>query len=123
MVDFFHFAVQVCLVTLRLFDTLLQKEEEHIFHNLVLRNLLGRDYFQPPASSDKQKILLKSDSNPASQNETETDRKSLCPEPKNSSEGSEPGSPSSPSPDDNSPLSPTASIGSIGELAGEWVSS
>lgn len=31
-------------MTLRLFDTLLQKEEEHIFHNLVLRNLLGRNY-------------------------------------------------------------------------------
>ena len=36
---------QVCLVTLQLFDTLLQKDEEHIFHNLVIRNLATRAYY------------------------------------------------------------------------------
>lgn len=35
---------QVCLATLKLFDTLLQKEDEHIFHSLLIRNLLGRNY-------------------------------------------------------------------------------
>ena len=36
---------QVCLVTLQLFDTLLQKDEEHILYNLVLRNLATRGYY------------------------------------------------------------------------------
>ncbi|KAJ8317420.1 hypothetical protein KUTeg_005324 [Tegillarca granosa] len=36
---------RVCLVTLKLFDTLLLKEDEYILHNLVLRNLLGRGYY------------------------------------------------------------------------------
>lgn len=35
---------EICLVTLQLFDTLLQKDDEHILHNLVLRNLECRDY-------------------------------------------------------------------------------
>lgn len=47
-------------MTLRLFDTLLQKEEEHIFHNLVLRNLLGRDYYCLPASSVSSDAQAKS---------------------------------------------------------------
>jgi hypothetical protein len=54
-----------------LFDTLLQKEEEHIFHNLVLRNLLGRDYYCLPASrvsTDAQaKSQLTSDNESRSQ--------------------------------------------------------
>ena len=113
--------MQVCLVTLRLFDTLLQKEEEHIFHNLVLRNLIGRAYFQPSASSDNQKIHLKSESNASSQNEM--DSKDLCLEPKQSGEGLDAGSPSSPSPaSSSSSAAPIVSVGSTGELAGEWVS-
>ncbi|KAL8615694.1 hypothetical protein ACOMHN_007447 [Nucella lapillus] len=46
-----HLSEEVCLVTLRLWDTLLQKEEEHVFHNLVLRNLLGRNYLQLQSDS------------------------------------------------------------------------
>lgn len=34
-------------MTLKLFDTLLQKDDDHIIHNLVLRNLLGRTYISP----------------------------------------------------------------------------
>lgn len=42
----FLFFLQLSLVTLKLFDTLLQKDDEHIMHNLVLRNLLGRNYYK-----------------------------------------------------------------------------
>lgn len=42
----FLFFFQLSLVTLKLFDTLLQKDDEHIMHNLVLRNLLGRNYYK-----------------------------------------------------------------------------
>lgn len=35
------------LISLQLFDTLLHKDDEHIVHNLVLRNLETRDYFNP----------------------------------------------------------------------------
>lgn len=42
----FLFCFQLSLVTLKLFDTLLQKDDEHIMHNLVLRNLLGRNYYK-----------------------------------------------------------------------------
>ncbi|XP_060076606.1 FHF complex subunit HOOK interacting protein 2A-like [Ylistrum balloti] len=41
-----HISDELCLVTLKLFDTLLQKEEEHIIHNLVLRNVIGRKYYK-----------------------------------------------------------------------------
>ena len=36
---------QVCLVSLKLFDMLLQKDNEFVIYNLVLRNLIGRDYY------------------------------------------------------------------------------
>ncbi|XP_056005597.1 FHF complex subunit HOOK interacting protein 2A-like isoform X2 [Ostrea edulis] len=42
-----HLSEELCLITLKLFDTLLQKNDEHIIHNLVLRNLLGRTYYRP----------------------------------------------------------------------------
>lgn len=29
-----------------IFDTLLQKDDEYIMYNLVLRNLLGRNYYK-----------------------------------------------------------------------------
>ncbi|XP_060587627.1 FHF complex subunit HOOK interacting protein 2A-like isoform X3 [Ruditapes philippinarum] len=41
---------EVCLVTLQLFDTLLQKDDEHILQNLVLRNIEQRDYFDSKAT-------------------------------------------------------------------------
>lgn len=43
------------MVTLQLFDTLLQKDDEHILHNLVLRNLENREYFD---SNAKRKSSL-----------------------------------------------------------------
>lgn len=54
---------QVCLATLKLFDTLLQKEEEHIFHCLLLRNLLGRSYLQesPPTEDNSPQIPTRDD--------------------------------------------------------------
>ncbi|KAK7473350.1 hypothetical protein BaRGS_00020683 [Batillaria attramentaria] len=93
---FNHLSEEVCLVTLRLFDTLLQKEEEHIFHNLVLRNLLGRDYFSPPALQENQR-------NPSEEAEAD---------PSNPTKGPRSGSSAS-SPDSSCPASP-ASIGSSG---------
>uniref|UniRef100_A0A2C9LS27 FHF complex subunit HOOK-interacting protein C-terminal domain-containing protein n=1 Tax=Biomphalaria glabrata TaxID=6526 RepID=A0A2C9LS27_BIOGL len=44
-----HLSEELCLVTLKLYDTLLQKEDEHIFHCLLLRTLLGRSYLQLPS--------------------------------------------------------------------------
>ncbi|XP_064602232.1 FHF complex subunit HOOK interacting protein 2A-like isoform X2 [Liolophura sinensis] len=41
-----HLSEELCIATLKLFDTLLQKEDSHIIQNLVLRNLLGRGYIQ-----------------------------------------------------------------------------
>lgn len=41
------------LVSLQLFDTLLQKDDEHIIHNLVLCNLEKREYYSPPAKTKK----------------------------------------------------------------------
>ncbi|XP_041371199.1 protein FAM160B1-like isoform X2 [Gigantopelta aegis] len=42
-----HVSEEVCVITLKLFDILLQQEDEFILHNLVLRNLLGRSYLSP----------------------------------------------------------------------------
>ncbi|XP_048237386.1 FHF complex subunit HOOK interacting protein 2A-like isoform X1 [Haliotis rufescens] len=48
-----HISEEVCLSTMKLFDMLLQKEDAHIFQNLFLRNLLGRCYMKPQASSNQ----------------------------------------------------------------------
>ncbi|RUS80236.1 hypothetical protein EGW08_012001 [Elysia chlorotica] len=56
-----HVSEEVCLATLKLFDTLLQKEEEHIYHCLLIRNLLGRNYFKPESSPQAQKNAKKSE--------------------------------------------------------------
>lgn len=50
---------QLCIATLKLFDTLLQKEDSHIIHNLVLRNLLGRGYIQTsePHEADSDTVI------------------------------------------------------------------
>ncbi|XP_023931796.1 protein FAM160B1-like [Lingula anatina] len=39
-----HLSQEMSLANLKLFETLLVKPNEHTFHNLVLRNLIGRDY-------------------------------------------------------------------------------
>ncbi|KAK7109559.1 FHF complex subunit HOOK interacting protein 2A-like isoform X2 [Littorina saxatilis] len=110
-----HLSEEVCLVTLRLFDILLQKEEEHIFHNLVLRNLLGRDYYQPPSSgSGDQKDTQKSDPNPSNANENEEEKTPVNEEEKNSTEGTD----ATQSPTSSCPDSPAVSIGSTGEFPG-----
>lgn len=38
---------QLSITTLKLFETLLLKENDFITHNLILRNLLGRTYYDP----------------------------------------------------------------------------
>lgn len=40
-------------MSLQLFDTLLQKDDEHIVHNLVLCNLEKREYYSPPVKTKK----------------------------------------------------------------------
>lgn len=40
-----HLSEEVCLASLKLFDMLLQKDNEFVIYNLVLRNLIGRDYY------------------------------------------------------------------------------
>ncbi|XP_059152978.1 FHF complex subunit HOOK interacting protein 2A-like isoform X2 [Physella acuta] len=49
-----HLSEEVCLATLKLFDTLLQKEDEHIFHSLLIRNVLGRNYLLSKAHIGKK---------------------------------------------------------------------
>ena len=50
------YTFQVCLVTLQLFDTLLQKDEEHILNNLVLRNLATRGYYDTNYHGDTKEL-------------------------------------------------------------------
>ncbi|KAK3593058.1 hypothetical protein CHS0354_007847 [Potamilus streckersoni] len=45
-----HLSEDVCLVTLKLFETLILKGHEHSIHNLVLRNLIGRNYYNSQES-------------------------------------------------------------------------
>ncbi|XP_076104685.1 FHF complex subunit HOOK interacting protein 2A-like isoform X1 [Mytilus galloprovincialis] len=40
-----HLSEELSLASLKLFDMLLQKDNEFIIYNLVLRNLIGRDYY------------------------------------------------------------------------------
>ena len=41
----FNALFQMCLITWKLFEVLLTKPDEHVLHNLVLRNLLGRQRY------------------------------------------------------------------------------
>lgn len=45
-------------MTLRMFEHLLQKPNEHILYNLVLRNLEERNYmeYKPPCQEDKDVV-------------------------------------------------------------------
>lgn len=106
---FNHLSEEVCLVSLRLFDTLLQKEEEHIIHNLVLRNLLGHDYFLPPVTSSKNQRNLRqgSDSGPANEAQRESMTSSPTKDEKSKSTVS--------SPESSCPASPI-STGSAGDV-------
>ncbi|KAL3865122.1 hypothetical protein ACJMK2_006751 [Sinanodonta woodiana] len=47
-----HLSEDVCLVTLKLFETLVLKGDEHSIHNLVLRNLIGRNYYNNNSQDD-----------------------------------------------------------------------
>ncbi|CAL1538772.1 unnamed protein product [Lymnaea stagnalis] len=49
-----HISEEVCIATMKLFDTLLQKEDEQIFHCLILRNLLGRSYLASKRATASQ---------------------------------------------------------------------
>ncbi|KAM9368544.1 FHF complex subunit HOOK-interacting protein 2B isoform 2-T2 [Phaethornis superciliosus] len=42
-----HLSDEISLASLRLFEELLQKPQEHVAHSLVLRNLEGRGYLHP----------------------------------------------------------------------------
>ncbi|XP_073451930.1 FHF complex subunit HOOK interacting protein 2A isoform X1 [Aquarana catesbeiana] len=50
-----HISDEISIMTLRLFEHLLQKPSEHILYNLVLRNLEERNYteYKPPCPEDK----------------------------------------------------------------------
>ncbi|XP_068114627.1 FHF complex subunit HOOK interacting protein 2A [Hyperolius riggenbachi] len=50
-----HISDEISIMTLRLFEHLLQKPHEHILYNLVLRNLEERNYteYKPPCPEDK----------------------------------------------------------------------
>lgn len=50
-----HISDEISIMTLRLFEHLLQKPNEHILYNLILRNLEERNYteYKPPCPEDK----------------------------------------------------------------------
>lgn len=52
------FMLQISIMTLRMFEHLLQKPSEHILYNLVLRNLEERNYteYKPFCQEDKDVI-------------------------------------------------------------------
>lgn len=52
------FLLQISIMTLRMFEHLLQKPHEHILYNLVLRNLEERNYmeYKPPCQEDKDVV-------------------------------------------------------------------
>ena len=68
----------MCITTLKLFDTLLYKCNEHILHNLVMRNVLGRSYaieatqHTPSAEQDSSGI------NTTDSSQSNHDAKALC---------------------------------------------
>lgn len=49
---------QISIMTLRMFEHLLQKPNEHILYNLVLRNLEERNYteYKPVCPEDKDMV-------------------------------------------------------------------
>ncbi|KAM4637135.1 FHF complex subunit HOOK interacting protein 2A isoform 1-T1 [Discoglossus pictus] len=53
-----HISDEISIMTLRLFEHLLQKPNEHILYNLVLRNLEERNYteYKPPCPEDKDLV-------------------------------------------------------------------
>ncbi|XP_075071709.1 FHF complex subunit HOOK interacting protein 2A [Mixophyes fleayi] len=50
-----HISDEISIMTLRLFEHLLQKPNEHILYNLVLRNIQERNYleYRPPCPEDR----------------------------------------------------------------------
>lgn len=52
------FWFQISIMTLRMFEHLLQKPNEHILYNLVLRNLEERNYteYKPVCPEDKDVV-------------------------------------------------------------------
>ena len=55
---YYHFWFQISIMTLRMFEHLLQKPNEHILYNLVLRNLEERNYteYKPVCPEDKDVV-------------------------------------------------------------------
>ncbi|XP_048361574.1 FHF complex subunit HOOK interacting protein 2A [Sphaerodactylus townsendi] len=53
-----HISDEISIMTLRMFEHLLQKSDEHILYNLVLRNLEERNYteYKPPYQEDKDVV-------------------------------------------------------------------
>nr|XP_006135083.3 protein FAM160B1 [Pelodiscus sinensis] len=53
-----HISDEISIMTLRMFEHLLQKPNEHILYNLVLRNLEERNYteYKPPCQDDKDVV-------------------------------------------------------------------
>lgn len=55
---FANLGFQISIMTLRMFEHLLQKPNEHILYNLVLRNLEERNYteYKPLCPEDKDAV-------------------------------------------------------------------
>ncbi|XP_052226336.1 FHF complex subunit HOOK interacting protein 2A-like isoform X2 [Dreissena polymorpha] len=66
---------EIALITLQLFDTLLQKDDEHILHNLVLRNLEHRQYIDLLAKRKSYELECNTDAcvHPSYNNPSKTD--------------------------------------------------
>lgn len=48
--------VQISIMTLRLFEQLLQKPNQHILHSLVLRNLEERNYLENKPQEEREPL-------------------------------------------------------------------
>ncbi|XP_061171517.1 FHF complex subunit HOOK interacting protein 2A-like isoform X2 [Saccostrea echinata] len=72
-----HLSEELSLITLKLFDTLLQKDDEHIIHNLVLRNLLGRNYYKTSPEINEQD---KGENSPTTNGISENGEEDTCTE-------------------------------------------
>lgn len=49
-------ALQISIMTLRLFEQLIQKPNQHILHSLVLRNLEERNYMENKPQEEREPL-------------------------------------------------------------------
>lgn len=53
---FLHLCSQISIMTLRLFEQLIQKPNQHILHSLVLRSLEERNYLENKPQEEREPL-------------------------------------------------------------------